>query len=154
MQGGVKAVDASNSTITLTTKTKDGGADEATYKLMKDAKIFLDNPLANKGDKQQEGSFKDLTENSHVHVQLTVDRKSILGVHVLGKSVHGTLKAHDSGNMTITISVKEDGQLVDKTYTLSKDARILDLNEGAGVNLRFSTTDKEKVVIAQGRKQN
>jgi hypothetical protein len=54
--------------------------------------------------------------------------------------------------MTVTVEVKEDGQLVDKNYTLVKDARLEgDLTAGAGVTLQVSVFDKTKVVAVRAR---
>lgn len=149
LHGSVKS--ASGDSITVMLKGKDGKTEE-TFELIKDAKIILHNPLAKKTDPQTEGKLADLTENTPVHLQLTVDRKRVLGIGVMGRSMVGRLSAYDAGNSTITISVKEDGQLVDKTFTIAKDARLGDLNVGEVVVLQFSPTDKEKVVMAQGKK--
>ena len=39
-------------------------------------------------------------------------------------NLNGTIKGYDSGNATLTVSVKEDGQLVDKALTVAKEAKI------------------------------
>ena len=100
----------------------------------------------------QEGKLADLTEGTPVSLQLTVDRKSALSVRVQGAGVQGTLKGYDAGNSTITVTVKENGAVVDKSFTVVKDARLVDLTEGQPVRLQLSVFDKNKVAAAQGHK--
>ena len=57
-------------------------------------------------------------------MQLSADRKTALGVRVMAKTLLARVTSVDVGNNTLTVSVKEDGGLVDKTLTLVKDARI------------------------------
>src|SRR5262249_8109140 len=85
MQGHGKAVERTDNTITVVGK-EEGGVVEKTLKLAKDAKILLSDGLS-KEQPPQEGKLADLAEGTPVSVQLSVDRKSALGVHVLGKSV-------------------------------------------------------------------
>jgi hypothetical protein len=150
----VKAVDANKNTITITTKNKEGGqvqVEDKTLTLVKDAKVLLSDGLS-KDKKDEEGKLADLTEGTSVLVQLSVDRTKALSIRVLAQSIQGTLKGYDNGNRTITILVKEDGNLVEKSFPVAKDARVVDLTEGAGVTLQLSVFDKKTVVAAQGKK--
>jgi hypothetical protein len=70
----------------------------------------------------------------------------------MGEGVHGTLKGYDSGNATLTVTVKESGGLVEHSYTVAKDAHLTDLSEGAPVAVRLSVFDKKVVVEAHGLK--
>src|SRR5262249_31820833 len=103
----------------------------------------------------REGKLSDLTDGTPVGLQLSVfDRKTVLSIRVQGASVQGTLKGVDVGNSTITVTVKEDAQVVDKTYSVDKDARIDggklgDLTAGTAVALTLSVFDKTKVVAVR-----
>jgi hypothetical protein len=116
--------------------------------------------------KVQEGQLTDLAEGTVVSLKLSVaDRQKVLGVQVTGPSVSGTLKGVDAGNHQITITVKEDGNKVDKTFVMAKDGRVrtadksakgvklTDLTEGTKVVLQLSVFDR-KTVIAVGTQQD
>lgn len=148
----VKSVDAKKGTVTVESKGKDGPI-EQTLNIVKGAKVILDDGIGKKGDPPTEGKLADLTEGVRVIIQLTVDRKSALGISIHGQTLFGQLKGYDAGNRSLTITVKEDGGLVDKTFKLAKDARIDgELTAGAGVNVRLSVKDKESAVGVHVRK--
>jgi hypothetical protein len=50
------------------------------------------------------------------------------------------------------VTVKEDGSLVEKSYTLAKNAQLTDLSDGSPVAVRLSVFDKKTVVAAHGVK--
>jgi RNA polymerase sigma factor (sigma-70 family) len=150
LHANIKAVDANLRTLTITHKQKDGLKEQAVT-LAKDAKILLNDGLS-KEVKDKEGKLEDLTEGTPVLVHLSVDRARALEVRPTGATVAGTLKGYDSGNMTLTVTVKEDGSLVDKSFTVAKDARLNDLTEGSPVAARLSVFDKKMVVEAHGLK--
>ena len=90
-------------------------------------------------------------------MQLSADRKTALGVRVMAKTLLARVTSVDVGNNTLTVSVKEDGGLVDKTLTLVKDARIegAKLNElqaGTTVAVTLSVFDKSQAVVVRVRK--
>jgi len=90
-------------------------------------------------------------------VQLSADRKTALGVRVMAKSLLARVTSVDVGNNTLTVSVKEDGGLVDKTLTLVKDARIeraklSELQAGTTVAVTLSVFDKSQAVVVRVRK--
>jgi RNA polymerase sigma factor (sigma-70 family) len=148
VNASIKSVDASKKSLTIQTKGANGAVEE-TITMFEGAKVLLNDGL-NKGDPDKEGTLDKLTEGTHVHVQLTVDRKQALSVRPQGKTYHGTLKGIDSGNNSITITVKEDAQVVDKTFTLAKGSRT-DGNAAAGVrvNVRLSIFDENTAVHVQ-----
>jgi RNA polymerase sigma factor (sigma-70 family) len=151
LHANLKQADAAQNAVLITVKDKDAGTvNEQRFLLAEGAKVLLNDGLS-KGTPDQEGKLADLQEGTAVLVHLNVRRDKALSVRVLGKGVFGVLRSHDAGNNTITIGVKEDGQLVDKTYTLAKDARIGNLTPGDLVNLRLSVFNKELVVSAEGR---
>src|SRR5262249_53520073 len=80
LHGRVKAADPAKHTITITTKEK-GELAEYTLEIVKGAKIIKDDGLGKKGDAPKEGAFADLAEGTPVVVQLSVDRKRVLGAH-------------------------------------------------------------------------
>jgi RNA polymerase sigma factor (sigma-70 family) len=123
LAGTVKAVDAVNNILTVFAKDK-SGAGERKLKLSKNVKVVLTDGLSKK-DPPKEGKVTDLTEGTSVLLQLAAsDRELVTSIHVQGQSYLGGLKGVDTGNNTITIIVKENGDLVDKTFPISKDAHI------------------------------
>jgi hypothetical protein len=152
--GSVAATNAAKGTFTLRLKGKDGPEDLG-LTLAKEAKILLSDGLT-KEEKPKEAQLAELSEETSVHAQLSVDRKSALGVRVMGKSLQGTIKEVDVGNRTVTVTVKEDAQLVDKALTLVKDARVegaklTDLQPGQRVTITLSVFDKAQAAIVRVR---
>jgi hypothetical protein len=152
VHGGVKSVDAVKNTITVTVK-EDGKVVDKTFALMKEAKVILDDGLLTKKDTPKEGKLGDLTEGLPVWVQLSgYDQKTAVGVRASGPSLQGTVKGVDVGNNTITVTVKENGAVVDKTLNLAKNAKIVlengksdgklvEVTEGATVSVQLSVFD-------------
>lgn len=149
LTGRVKAVNPSFGTITVGYKGKDGPA-EQTFTLVTGAKVLLNDGLKKDGE-DKECQLVDLVVGTPVSVQLTVNRTSALGIRVLGDGVHGSLTAYNAANGTIALSVKEDGMVVEKTFTIVPDARIDNLTVGQPVHVQLSVFDKTKVVAAHHR---
>ena len=152
--GSVAATNAARGTLTLRLKGKDGPED-LDLTLDKEAKILLSDGLS-KEEKPKEAPLGDLAEGTTVHAQLSVDRKTALGVRVMGKSLQGTIKEVDVGNRTVTVTVKEEAQVVDKALTLVKDARVEgaklnDLQPGQRVQVTLSVFDKAQAAIVRVR---
>lgn len=157
LQASVKAVDPNQNTITVVTKDKEtGGAGERTFSLAKEARITMDDGLSKDKNKDaaKTGKLTDLTEGTRVDVQLSAaDKNTATHIRAMGSTINGRVTAVDLGSQSITINVKEDGNLVDKTFSLVKDAKIdggtTGLNVGVPVHLRLSVFDKTKVVAVQ-----
>ena len=143
IHGHIKSANAEKKTVIVSTKEA-GGLVEKTLTLAKGARIIKDDGLGKKkGDAPKEGTFTDLTEGVSVHVQLSVDRKTALGISIQGGNLHGTLKSYDVGTRTLTVTVKEDAQVVDRTLSLAKDARVEgDLVADVRVAVTLSVHDK------------
>jgi RNA polymerase sigma factor (sigma-70 family) len=155
---GVKSVDADKRTVTVTMKGEDGPF-EKTFTLAKEARVLLSDGLA-KGEKDQEGKLADLTEGTPVLVRVSaVDPKVALELRPQGRSLFGELKGVDAGSSQITVTVKEDGALVDKALTLvkggrvtiedgkgSREAKLSDLAAGSRVVVQLSVFDPAKAV--------
>jgi hypothetical protein len=154
IQAKVQSVDAARNTITVNApKGAKKEIEQKVLELVNGAKVLLNDGKGSKKDdasKDQEGKLGDLAEGTPVYVQLTVDQKRALGIRVQSITLTGTLVGHDAGNNTITISTKGDG---DKTYTVAKDATLVDLVVGTRVSLRFSVFEKDKVIAAHGQKE-
>ncbi|MBY0525019.1 MAG: RNA polymerase sigma factor [Gemmataceae bacterium] len=149
LQVQVKSVDHIKHTITFTTKTKDGAV-ETTLKVAKDAKVLLSDGL-NKKDPPKEGELDKLTEGTPVMLRLSViDKDTVRGIQVSGRTFTGSVKGVDVGNRTITINVKEDGQIAEKSFTVAKNVRMEgalgDLVEGTNVSLTMSVFDAKCVI--------
>lgn len=146
--GSIKAVDATKNTITLIGKGEKGekGSTETTLALPEGVLATLSDGLS-KEDKPQTKKPTELEEGTRVVVQLSVDRKSALALRVQNESLRGTLKGIDNGANTVTVEVKEDGGLVEKLLTLSKDAKV-EGNPTAGdpVIVQLSVFDKKTAI--------
>jgi hypothetical protein len=157
LNGAVKAVDADKNSVTVVSKGKEGAV-EKTLELTKEAKVLLDDGLVKGGAK--EGKLSDLSEGTPVVVQLSgYDRKTAIGVIAHGPVVHGTLKGVDGGTNTITVTVKENATVEDRSFPLAKDARanggkVTDLTAGATVTLQLSVFDKKTVVAVREHKSD
>jgi hypothetical protein len=145
--GSVKSVDEKAGTLTVEVKRKDSGT-EMTLTIARGARITLDDGLGKKGDAPKEGKLSDLTiEGVAVHVQLTVNRQSALSISVQGRTLFGQVKSFDSGTNVLTMTLKEDGGLVDKEFTLAKGARVDGtLTAGASASVRLAVREKAVAV--------
>jgi hypothetical protein len=146
----VKEVAADGSAITLKTKA-DGRLMPKAFRLGDGIKVLLNDWLS-KEDRDQEGALLDLTDDMPVLVQLSLDQKTVKWIRVLGATLAGTLKSLDRGNAKIIVTVKENGGRIERTFALAKNARLLELTEGAPLVVRFSVFDKKIVVEAEGQK--
>jgi RNA polymerase sigma factor (sigma-70 family) len=148
----VKWVAPAQNTLAVSTKDADGPV-EKEVRLVRGAKIILDDGIGPKTATPPEGAFADLTEDTPVVVRLTVNREVALEVRVHGPTLHAQLKEYDAAKGTLTVIVKEDGQLVDRALTLAKEARLEgELAPGAGVNVRLAVRDRTIAVAVQVRK--
>jgi hypothetical protein len=159
LHGMVKAVDADKKTITITYKNQDG-AQEKIFNLGKGVPVHVADSPDSKPVK-----LADLTEGTSVVAELSLDRQTVLGLTVFGPTFTGLVKGVDGGSNTITVTVKEDGSLVDKTLDVAKNAQITvtsgkksgqakltDLAEGMLASLRLSL-DKMTVVAIHAQKK-
>jgi RNA polymerase sigma factor (sigma-70 family) len=144
--GGVKAVDAAKRTITIGTKGK-SGAEESTYAIAADARIAL---AGVNGD--SEGKLGDISEGCQAILQLSLDRKTAQSIHVSGPSMSGIVKGIDAGSRTITITVKEDGNLVDKTFDLAKGLEVNNVAQDDIVSLHLSADQKAVIGVNVAKK--
>ncbi len=157
LHGAVKAVDGEKNVLTLVTKTKDGPA-EKTVELAKGAKVLLDDGLVKSGAK--EGKLADLAEGTPIVVHLSgYDRKIAVGVLARGPTVHGTLKGVDAGTNTLTVTVKENAAVEDRTFELAKGVKAdggkaADIPAGSIVSLQLSIFDNKKVVAVHVHKSD
>jgi hypothetical protein len=159
LHGNVRTVDPGKRTIVVGTKTE-GGPEERSFDLAKGAKVILVDP-----SKSEEGKLEELTEGTTVALTLSRDKTQVLNIHVEGPTVFGRVKSVDGGSETITVSVKEEGQIAEKTFPLAKGAPIAvhdgekdragnlsDLSEGMNISLRLSVFDKKTAVAVRASK--
>src|SRR5262245_33377631 len=154
IHSSVLSTDTGKATLTIRTKGADGPGEE-TLAVAKEAKIILTDGLT-KEEKPKEAALGDLAAGTSIQAQLSVDRKTALEIRVLGTTLFGRLTAVDVGNNTVTVSLKEDGGLVDKTFALVKNARIegAKLNElqaGHNVTVTLSVFDKAQAAVVRVR---
>jgi RNA polymerase sigma factor (sigma-70 family) len=159
LSGAVKSVDAGKRTLTVTTKGENGEV-EKTYSLVEGGHVLLSDRLT-KEDKEREGKLADLAAGTTVQVRVSaVDPKTALELRPQGKSLFGELKGVDVDGRTITVTVKEDGGLVDKALSVdrkakltmsnalgsSSDIKLKDLKAGLPVLVQLSVFDATKAV--------
>ena len=143
IHGYVKSADPGKNTLTIGTKYS-GKVQEMTFQVRKDARIIKDDGLGKKGDTPKEGTYADLVEGVPVLVQVSVHRKTALGIAIHGASLQGDVKSYDDGTKTLTVTVKEDAQIVDKELKVAKGARVSgNLVQGARVAVTLSVHDKD-----------
>jgi hypothetical protein len=147
--GGIQQVDTNQNTITITYKAGKGHK-EKTFALAKDVHIQL--PDTKKG---QKAKLFDLSRGMAVSLQLSLDQKTVHEITVHRPSLHAMVKAVDADKNTITIRVKEEGGLKEKTFDLAKGVsvtlvdtdknpkgKLKDLIEDTFVVLQFSLDQK------------
>jgi RNA polymerase sigma factor (sigma-70 family) len=132
VHGRVKAVDAAKDTLTLHDKVEG----EKTYRVMKDAVVFLDG----KGEVKK---LADVPAGADVDLKLLADQKTVRDIRAQGPTVRGNVVGN-AGTDSITLREKEG----DKSYRVARDARILidekktgkltDLIDGTVAQLRLS----------------
>lgn len=138
-QGGVRSVDAVQHTITIGIKGE-GGQEDKTFAVAKDARITLAD-----GTKNAEGKLTDLSDGLAVILNLSLDKQTVRAINATGPGQNGTVKSVDVGSKTITITVKEDGNLVDKTFEVAKAVNLSDVKDGVEVSLQLAV-DKKTVI--------
>ena len=158
IHGHVKSADPGKGTVTISTK-QSGKVEQMIFQMVKGARIIKDDGLGRKGDKKKavepkEGTFADLVEGVPVLVRASVNRKKALGIAIQGAALHGTVKSYDAGTRTLTVTVKEDAQIVDKALTVAKGARVDgELVAGARVAVTLSVHDKGVATAAHVLKE-
>jgi RNA polymerase sigma factor (sigma-70 family) len=147
--GRVKTLDSGKKTITIAYKGE-GGMLEKTFALMKGVKIGL--PTGKKG---QEGKVNDVAKGMDVTLNLSVDKKTVRGITIHRPTVFGMIHLVDTNKNTITINVKENKGLKEKTYDLASNVpihlpdakkgdkpKLFDLSRGMAVWLQLSLDQK------------
>jgi RNA polymerase sigma factor (sigma-70 family) len=111
--GQVKAVDAANSTITVT----GGPPNDRVYQVPADAPIFIDG---------QPGSLAAIPVGASLHaLNLRVDQKTVSSINVVGPSLHHVgVQSVDPERRTITLGDKEPPAIAGKTLAVAADANI------------------------------
>ena len=71
-----------------------------------------------------------------------------------GGALKGVIKGYDEGTRTLTVTVKEDAQVVDKALKLAENARVDgELVQGARVAVTLSVDDKGIAAAARVLKE-
>jgi small nuclear ribonucleoprotein (snRNP)-like protein len=122
VSGVVKAVDASENTVTLHPGKE--FLQPQTFRVAGDAKVLLDDGTPDKLG-FQEGRLADLSEGAPVTLRLSEDRK-VVRIWAEGPTIQGTLKAADADTSTITatVAMKKGEPATDKTFAVAKNARL------------------------------
>jgi hypothetical protein len=151
ISGVLGAVDVKKSTITLTVPNKKGaGAQETTYRVAKDAAVFIDG---------KEAKYEDLVTEVNVRLTLSGDLKEAGRISAVGPTFNGFLKSVDAekNSITLTIAEKKSDPGVAKTFALAGGVKVLiygqetdvkKLAPGTRLSLKLSGHTKEVTTIA------
>jgi RNA polymerase sigma factor (sigma-70 family) len=152
----VEAYDDAKRMLTFTTQK---GQKPTAVPLSKDVRLSTEDD-----DAGPNPTLKDLVKGTPVMLQLSVDGKTVAGIHFLSPSLHVALKSVDTTKGTITVTMKEEGGLVEKTFALTKgvmarvadsldnqEVKPADLEEETPVALRLSRDRKTVLgIMAHG----
>ncbi len=145
--GVLNAVDAGKNTITIT-----GKEGEKTYEVARDARVSLDDGNSKKGP-FKESKLADLPVGAAVSVELSLDQKLAVAIHVVGRSISGILKAVDAGKntITVTVTVGKGEPTEERTFAVAKDARIkIDAGKSdAGKDAKLADLPVDALVVAK-----
>jgi RNA polymerase sigma factor (sigma-70 family) len=149
LAGMVKGVNAASHTLTLNFKNNKGQQEE-TFTVPEGTKVLLNDGLT-KGAKDKEEDLSSLAEGTPVLLRISaLDHKKVLAIRVQHHGLEGTVKGVDLGNQTLTITVKENAQIVDKVLRVAKnarlDAKLSDLSVGMPVRVTLSVFDSAAAV--------
>jgi RNA polymerase sigma factor (sigma-70 family) len=145
VQGTLKAVDATNHTVTVTITTVKGeAAADKTFAVAKNVKLFIDDGKPHdKSQPAQQPSLADLPAMAVVTLKLSADRKVVGNIRAEGRTVTGVLKAVDGTRNTITVTISAKGEAdVERTFPVAKAAQV-SIDDG-------KPKDKSKPAEAQG----
>jgi hypothetical protein len=121
LSGEVETIDTAKGTITLGGKQIAG----TTLSVAKAVRVILDDGT---GDRFgfAEGKLTDVAEGMPVTVRLSSDQKEVIGIWAEGPSVKGTLKAVDTANNSVTVSValSKGEPEQEKTFDVAKTAKL------------------------------
>jgi hypothetical protein len=162
LAGLLKSVDGKAHTVTVTLATKTKETTDKTFEVSKEAGIAIDDGVSEKGKKNHK--LADLTTGSIVTLKLSGDQKVVAQISAQGQSHNGTVKSVDGKKNTLTVDLLEGKDVVEKTFEVSKDARVLiddgkgkktpdneaklaDVKAGGLVTLRLSLDQKAVVAI-------
>jgi hypothetical protein len=111
----VEAYDDSKGTLTFMQK----GEGSRTVPVSKDVRLGADEE-----DGGTQPTLKDLTKGTPVMIQLSVDGKTVVGIHFMSPSLYTMVKSVDTAKGAITVTVKEEGGLAEKTFALAKGVTV------------------------------
>jgi small nuclear ribonucleoprotein (snRNP)-like protein len=147
VRGKLESVDADRNIVTVSNfSRRDAQKTERTYPLARNVKVLRDG---------KEAKLRDLKKGGQVILTMSADQKSVASISVANATVSVHVKSVDATQNTITHSVETRQGKQDRTYQVSKDARILiegkeiklaDLKPGTAVVLTLSVEDANTVV--------
>ena len=131
--GRVKAVDASNKTITVTVGPMRGedAPEEKTLAVAADALVMLDDGRGRRLS-AKEGKLADVPVGAAVQLRLSPNQTAITSLRAEGPTMGGQIRSVDAakGTVTVAIPVARGEAPEEKTYPIAKDVRIvIDGNE-------------------------
>ncbi len=171
LRGILKSVDGAKRTITVTTTERKGEpARDGTYAVAPEAPVVIqEGKLRDKGAPEVV-KLADLPVGALVTLKLSADRKLVGSIQAEGPEVRGVLKSVDAGTNSVTVTIDEGNQTVEKTFTIlpqgsvwidegkdrgkgskAAESRLADLPVGAHVTLRLTPDQKGVLYLsAQG----
>jgi hypothetical protein len=130
--------------VTISIFKRGEGATSTTFDLAKDARIQRDG---------KDAKLADLKTGSQATLTLSKDQKTVVALSVTSPAIAAPLKSVDAAKNTITVTVGTRAGKEDKTYQVSKDARITVDGKAAqladlkvGTTLTFSVDEANTVI--------
>lgn len=146
----VVKVDAKNNTITLKMKDQNGKEQDQTFNLSKEVKLTDANDKSIEASALREGEQVRVTENNGKLAALRVDNAAAPTTAKNGEEA--TIANVDAKKGTITLKMKgKDGKDVERTFTLTEDARYFDSTGKVAALDVFQSGNEVLVVEEQGK---
>jgi RNA polymerase sigma factor (sigma-70 family) len=142
--GLMKVVDAPKSTIRITVSVKGEPDVDRTFPVAKAAQVFIDDGKTKdktKAKRADMSGIADVPVGAVVKLRLSLDGQSVVAIVAEGPSIHGTVKAVDAAQGTLTL---HDKMLGEKTYTVTSDAVVF--LDGKGEVKKLADVPVEAVV--------
>ncbi len=170
IRGDVKAVSATQRTITVTiTDMQNESGQEKTFEVAPKVRVVIHDGKSRGKVASEASKLADVPVGAVVTLKLSADQKAVASIQAEGAEVGGFVKAVDGGKNTITVSVSDGKQIVEKTFgvvsTVSlvmsdgkgngkhplQASKLTDLPVGAHVTLKLTPDQKMVVSLsAQG----
>ena len=149
----VTRMDAKKNTITLQWKDKNGKDEQQTFNITNDVRLMDENGKAFAADALKEGDDVRFTERDGKLVEIDREKAgTTAGTGNKAGEEEATITKVDAKNGTVTVQMKDkDGKEVQRTFTLTEDARYFDSTGKVAALDVFRSGNDVLVVEEQGK---